>query len=139
MPRVPRTAMRAARSPKRISCASVRVRGEKPCVPTCSDSSRFVLPTPFGPTASTRPGRRLELEPLVRPEVRERELSTTRLDGSAGQADRHDEVREVVALALDHGRPQRADQLEAHVVAVDRLEPVAQEVGVEADLERLAG
>ena len=56
VPRVPRTAMRAARSPKRISCASVRVRGEKPCVATCSDSSRFVLPTPFGPTASTRPG-----------------------------------------------------------------------------------
>ena len=37
------------------------------------------------------------------------------------QADRHDEIREVVALALQHGRPQRADQLEPHVVAVHRL------------------
>ena len=42
--------------PRRISCASARVRGEKPCVPTCSDSSRFVLPAPFGPMTSTSPG-----------------------------------------------------------------------------------
>ena len=47
---------RAAVSPKRISCASWRVRGEKPCVTTCSDSSRFVLPTPLRPTTSTIPG-----------------------------------------------------------------------------------
>ena len=45
-------------SPKRTSCASLRVRGEKPCVPTWSASSRFVLPAPFGPTASTSPGSR---------------------------------------------------------------------------------
>ena len=55
-PRSPRTSTRAACSPKRTSCASERVRGEKPCVPTCSASSRFVLPAPFGPTASTSPG-----------------------------------------------------------------------------------
>ena len=54
--RVPSTTTRAAVSPKRISCASCRVRGEKPCVATCSDSSRFVLPTPFRPTTSTIPG-----------------------------------------------------------------------------------
>jgi hypothetical protein len=48
--------MRAAASPKRISWASERVRGEKPCVPTCSDSRRFVLPAPFGPTTRTTPG-----------------------------------------------------------------------------------
>jgi hypothetical protein len=52
----PVTEARAAEQPKRISCASVRVRGEKPCVATCSDSSRFVLPDPFGPTARTIPG-----------------------------------------------------------------------------------
>jgi hypothetical protein len=34
----------------------LRVRGEKPCVPTCSDSSRFVLPAPFRPTTNTTPG-----------------------------------------------------------------------------------
>ena len=42
--------------PKRIKLASLRVRGENPWVPTCSDSSRFVLPAPFGPTTSTSPG-----------------------------------------------------------------------------------
>ena len=45
-------------SPKRISSASERVRGENPWVPTCSDSSRFVLPAPFAPTARTSPGSR---------------------------------------------------------------------------------
>ena len=55
-PRRPSSRIRAAVSPKRISSASDRVRGEKPWVPTCSDSSRFVLPAPFGPTASTSPG-----------------------------------------------------------------------------------
>ena len=48
----------AAGVPNRISCASLRVRGEKPCVPTCSDSSRFVLPAPFRPTTRTTPGAR---------------------------------------------------------------------------------
>jgi hypothetical protein len=54
--RDPATAMRAALSPKRMSCASARVRGENPWVATCSDSSRFVFPTPFGPTMRTSPG-----------------------------------------------------------------------------------
>ena len=33
---------------------------------------------------------------------------------SAGQPDRHDQVEEVVALAVEQPRPQRADQLEPH-------------------------
>jgi hypothetical protein len=57
-PRRPCSAIRPACSPKRRSCASDRVRGENPCVPTCNDSSRFVLPAPFGPTTSTSPGSR---------------------------------------------------------------------------------
>ena len=56
VPRSPASSIRAASAPKRTSCASLRLRGEKPCVPTCSASSRFVLPAPFSPTASTRPG-----------------------------------------------------------------------------------
>ena len=44
--------------PRRITSASLRVRGENPCEPTCTASSRFVFPTPFGPTIRTRPGRR---------------------------------------------------------------------------------
>ena len=93
----------AAASPKRISCASVRVRGEKPCVPTCSDSSRFVLPAPFGPTTSTRPGVSPSSSARVRAEVAERD----RLDDQVrGKPDRHDQVREVVVLALENRGPQ---------------------------------
>ena len=55
VPSAPSTDTRPADSPKRISCASVRVRGEKPCVATCSASSRFVLPTPLRPVTSTMP------------------------------------------------------------------------------------
>jgi hypothetical protein len=58
-----------------------------------------------------------QLEPRVRAVVAERE----RLDnqpGLAGEADRHDQVREVVALALDHSRAKRADQLQADLVAL---------------------
>src|SRR5579884_2408626 len=81
-------------------------------------------------------GTKLQREPLVRPE----RCEMNRLDDQlAGQADRHHEVCEVVALALQDRRPQRADQLQPHVVAVHRLEAVAEEVGVEADLERLSG
>ena len=55
-PRSPASSIRAASAPKRTSWASLRLRGEKPCVPTWSASSRFVLPAPFRPTASTSPG-----------------------------------------------------------------------------------
>ena len=50
---------RAPVSPDRIMRASVRVRGEKPCVPRWSASSRLVLPAPLSPTTSTMPGARV--------------------------------------------------------------------------------
>src|SRR5438105_5154037 len=53
--RSPRSATRPAVSPKRITSASTRDRGEKPCVPRCNDSSRLVLPAPFGPTTRISP------------------------------------------------------------------------------------
>src|SRR5213078_1306752 len=56
---------------------------------------------------------------------------------SARQADRHDQVREVVALGGDETRAQRADQLEFDLLRLDRIEPVTQELRVEPDLERL--
>ena len=65
-PWCPASATRDPFSPKRISWASARVRGEKPCVARWRLSSRFVLPAPFAPTARTRPGLELELEPRVR-------------------------------------------------------------------------
>ena len=57
-PRRPRSEIRERSAPVRTSCASMRVRGEKPCVPTCSDSSRFVLPVPLRPTTRMTPGAR---------------------------------------------------------------------------------
>src|SRR5919197_2611330 len=166
--RSPRNAIRAASRPKRTSCASARVRGENPCVPTCSDSRRLVLPAPLGPVTSTRPGSssrssleyerksRREAAPTISPRLRHRlrcrpqgdralperpSEMTGRPAGSClpRQTDRHDQVQEVVALALEHGRPQRADQLQPQRLAGDRLDPVPQELGVEPDLERLGG
>ena len=46
--------------------------------------------------------------------------------------------QKLAVLALQQPGPQRADQLQPHRVALDALDAVAQELGVEADLERLA-
>src|SRR3954470_7629933 len=55
------------------------------------------------------------------------------------QPDRHHEVDEAARVArLDQARPERADELEDQVVRLGALETVAQELRVEADLERLA-
>ena len=53
----------------------MRVRGEKPCVPTCSASSRFVLPAPFSPTTSTMPRAQIEVEGRVGAVVAERDVA----------------------------------------------------------------
>src|SRR5579885_2837434 len=127
-----------------MSCASVRVRGEKPCVATWIASRRFVFPTPFGPTASTSPGRTARSSRSYDRKLRSETFSTispTPPFGpglSARQADRHDEIREVAVRTLEHRGAKRADELELHVVAFDRLDPVLEELGVEPDLERVA-
>ena len=56
----PDHAARPRRPSRRSGSAgpSVRVRGENPCVPRWSASSRFVLPAPFSPATSTIPGER---------------------------------------------------------------------------------
>ena len=43
--------------------------GEKPCVATCSDSRRFVLPAPFGPGREHEPRLQREIQGGVRAEV----------------------------------------------------------------------
>ena len=124
---------RAACSPKRTRRGSARVRGEKPCTrrgaPPAGSSSR---PRSGRPPARAR----------ARGQGRERRTSgsSEAWPGrrSAGQPDRHDQVEEVVALAVEKPRPQRADQLQPRGVVGHRLEPVAEELRVEADLERLA-
>ena len=73
-PRRPWRSTLAAVAPSRISWVSERVLGEKPWVPTCSDSSRFVLPVPLRPVTRTNPGSKLELQPGIRPEVAKRDL-----------------------------------------------------------------
>ena len=50
--RMPRGRARRSGSAPRPSAS----RGEKPWVPTCSDSSRFVLPAPFAPDGENEPG-----------------------------------------------------------------------------------
>src|SRR3954454_24075605 len=67
-------------------------------------------------------------------------VTARRLDAPSDvQADRHDQVQEAAAVAgLQQPWAQRADELQDDVAGVDRLEAVAQEVGVEADLELLA-
>src|SRR4051812_43810702 len=60
-------------------------------------------------------------------------------EASARQPDRHDQVLEVVLLGTDQSGAERADQTEVDLVRLDRLDPVAQELRVEADLQRLAG
>ncbi len=57
---------------------------------------------------------------------------------SAGKPDRHDQVHVVVGVAFEDGGPQGADQLELDRLRVDGLETVAKELGVEADLHRVA-
>jgi len=112
-----------------MSCASARVRGEKPCVPTCSDSSRFVFPTPFGPTASTSPGCSSSSSRFVTTEASE----LNPVDDQPGR--RIGMTRYVKSSPSPWITPVvGADQLQAHIVTVHRLETVAQEVGVEADL-----
>src|SRR5256885_5663971 len=56
------------------------------------------------------------------------------------QANRHHQVHEAAALLarLDQAGPQRADQLQDEVIRLGALEAVAEELRVEADLERLA-
>ena len=115
----------------------VRVRGEKPCVATCSASSRFVFPAPFSPVDEHDPGREREIERRVRAEVPERDVADDQAAaGSAREPDRHDQVGVVLGLALQNRRAERADQLDPDRRRVDRLEAVAEELRVEADLER---
>ncbi len=81
----PATPTRAPPSRRSGSAApSWRVRGEKPCVARCSDSSRFVLPTPLRPTTSTTPGARSRSSDVYDRYWRSVTRSTiSRRDGSA--------------------------------------------------------
>src|SRR3984957_21254835 len=51
----------------------------------------------------------------------------------------HDQVGEVTGVwGFEQARAQGADQLQDQLLGVDALEPIAQELRVEANLERLA-
>ena len=116
-PRLPRATTRAASAPKRTSWASARVRGEKPCVPTWSDSSRLVLPAPFGPTTSTMPGSSVEIERRVRAEVAERDRRRDQAQPASriGMI-RYQKSSSPAASAITAGA-ERVDQLQRQLVA----------------------
>src|SRR5205807_7034991 len=139
--RSPRSATRPAVSPKRITSASTRDRGEKPCVPRCNDSSRLVLPAPFGPTTRMSPGSS-STSSLAYERMLRRETVWTISQPQPllpRQPDRHDQVRRVVFAALDHVMSQRGDQLQPDLIRRDRLDAFAKKLGVESDLQRIAG
>src|SRR5918996_120774 len=132
-PRGPRAgpappARRSGRVAARPACGARspgRRRGSPPADSSCrprSDRRRGPGRAPGRGRARRRSG-----SPRARPARR-----------SAGQPDRHDQVLEVVALAVHEAGPQRADELEPHGVVDHGLEPVAQELRVETDLHRLA-
>src|SRR5262249_17857296 len=93
---------------------------------------------PFSPVTSTIPGERpSSSEAYDRKLRRLTAVTNSPAADSAGQTDRHDQVRVVRRVALEHRGAKRADQLHEHRLRVDRLEAVPQELGVEADLDRL--
>ena len=97
------------------------------------------MPAPFGSVHDRQARADVELGALIGAKVAQRDA----LDAhrrSRIEADRHDEVDEL-APSADSISPGRsgARQLDHDLLRVDALEPVAQELGVEADLERLAG
>src|SRR3954463_9027907 len=54
------------------------------------------------------------------------------------EADRHHQVTEVVALdRFQQTRSKRRDQPNQHLVSLNAFDPFAEELGVEADLQRL--
>src|SRR3954463_10299132 len=54
------------------------------------------------------------------------------------EADRHHQVAEVVSLdRLQQPRPQRRDQPQQDLIALDAFDPFAEELRVEPDLQRL--
>ncbi len=71
-PRVPASSIRAALSPKRISCASCRVRGEKPCVRDVQRLEQVRLAGAVSTHHEDDPLREVEVERRVRPVLTER-------------------------------------------------------------------
>src|SRR3954447_3164273 len=55
------------------------------------------------------------------------------------EADRHHQIAEVFIVdRLQQAWAQRRDQSQHYLIALDAFDPLAEEVGVEADLQRLA-
>ena len=78
------------------------------------------------------PRDEVELLASIRAEVGQAEVCDDQSARSnlSGQAVRHDEVPEVVAFAGDQTRSQRRDELDAYLGFRERLEALAQELGL---------
>src|SRR5687768_12590220 len=94
-------------------------------------SSRFVLPSPLAPTITVSPSAGASsTEVYDRKSVSQRRRSRMR----SAHPDGHEQVQVVLRLdRADDSRLERVDGLEADLVAVDCLDAVEQEVGVERD------
>src|SRR3954469_24534400 len=94
---------------------------------------------PLGPTRLTMPG------PSSTPACARRRsgLASTAVTSTGRtshvETDRHHQIAEVFVVdRLQQARPQRRDQPQHDLIALDAFDPLAEEVGVEADLQRLA-
>ena len=108
--------------------------------PKYSASIRFVLPAPFGPVITVRPSPELHLGAVVAAKVTHRQAH-----------DLHRRTRQTLSLigmiryrkrlsspaSISPGRSGLIS-FSSDVALLDRLQPGAQELGVETDLERLA-
>src|SRR5262249_19047832 len=106
----------------RSTRASTRLRNPRHSTARTTGINRVTSPAPDG----SRP----------RVPSRERGAPSSHLHV---EAYRHHQIAElVVGERLQQPRPKRGDQLDDHLVGLDRLEAIAHELRVEADLEQLA-
>src|SRR4249919_2014223 len=111
-------------------------------------SSRLVFPSPFGPTATISPSGTGSIRVYAWLRKSRSSTQTRRIRGSLapqaflahrrGQADRHHQVRELVALAVDHTRLQPVAHVQPHGLARGGVETVCQILRVERDRQILA-
>ena len=136
--------MCSASAPVRTISASREVRGDTPIVASVIASTREVFPAPLGPLTTISPG---STSSVTRPHERTSAIWSRRI-AQAGracavasdvEADGHEEVAVSVVASLEQPGSKRADEPESKLVAGHAVDAVPQELGVEADLEGLAG
>src|SRR4249919_1552042 len=111
-------------------------------------SSRLVFPSPFGPTATISPSGTGSIRVYAWLRKSRSSTQARRIRGSLapqaflahrrGQADRHHQVRELVALTVDHAGLQPVAHVQPDRLAGGGVEAVGQVLRVERDRQVLA-